>query len=183
MEYQKAQNVLQKYMQKPNLVKHSVAVAEVMRHFARLAGEDEDYWAAVGLLHDVDYELYPELMHAKSPEILKNEGYDDKFIYSVQSHAWGLCGDCEPKKPMELVLASIDQLTGFIIAVALMKPDKKLASVEMSSLLKKWKDKKFASGTGRDRIVSLCERMGKEFSWVLEQTLLAMQNVADKLGL
>jgi len=183
MTEQRAMEVLQKYTTKPNLIKHAVAVAETMRHFARLAGEDAQHWAIVGLLHDVDYELYPDCHCEKCVEILRDEGFDDSFIRSIQTHGYGICTDIAPTCYMEQILGAIDQLTGFIIACALMKPDKKLASVDMDSMKRRWKDKKFAGGTNRERIENICANLDGGFEYVISETLIAMQNVADKFGL
>lgn len=180
----RATGILSKYVTKPNLVKHMVAVSEAMRHFARIEGEDEEYWATVGLLHDIDYELYPD-MHTNETtvKILTDEGYDKDFIHAVQSHGFEICNDICPICYMEEVLSVVDQLSGFIIACALMKPNKKLEEVDLPSIQKKWKDRKFAAGTERDRIMLCCERMGKDFDYMAGETLKALQNVAGKLGL
>ena len=178
-----ALDVLKKYTTKPNLIKHAQAVAATMRHFAKLAGEDEEYWAVVGLLHDIDYELYPDEHCHVCREILKNEGFDDNFIHAVQSHGHEICTDVCPNCYMEEILSATDQLSGFIIACALMKPNKTLAEVDVSSIKKKWKDKKFAAGTERDRIEKVIANMGKEFDWIAGETLNALQGISGQLGL
>jgi len=186
MNYDTAYNTLMKYFTKPNLIKHAVAVSEAMRHFAKIEGEDEEYWAVVGLLHDIDYELYPEEHCFKGVQMLRDEGFDDKFIHAFQSHAYDVPDynvGVEPTCTMELILCTVDQLTGFIIACALMKPDKKLSSVDVAGISKKWKEKKFAAGTCRDRIMRFCDRLGKDFDYIAGETLKAMQGIADKLEL
>lgn len=179
----KTLELLKKYTTKPNLLRHATAVSACMRHFAEVEGEDVNYWEVVGLLHDIDYELYPEEHCHKCVQILKDEGFDDKFILTVQSHGYEICTDVEPKLYMEKVLSAVDQLSGFIIACAMMKPEKKLSVVDLDNIKKKWKDKKFAAGTDRDRIMRFCERMGKDFDYVATHTLVALQGIADKLGL
>ncbi|MCL2484084.1 MAG: HDIG domain-containing protein [Firmicutes bacterium] len=183
MTQEKALEILKKYMTKPNLIKHSIAVAACMRQFAKLAGENEEHWAVVGLLHDIDYELYPDSHLEKSVEILKSEGFDDAFIRSVQSHGYEICTDVEPVHYMEKVLCTIDQLSGFLIACALIRPEKKLELVEMPSVHKRWTTPAFAAGTDRERIMRFCERLNKPFDYMAEQTLIALKNIANDLGL
>ena len=183
MNSKQAYEILKKYMTKPNLLKHSIAVSACMEHFAKLEKENADYWGAVGMLHDVDYEINPKQDHSQSPDILKKEGFDDEFIYSVQSHAYGICSDVEPKLYMEKVLLTVDQLSGFIIACALIRPEKKLEFVTMESIKKRWKVPTFAGGTNRERIMQFCEKMGKSFDYIAKQTLIALQGIAGKLGL
>lgn len=198
-----ALEILKKYTTKPNLIKHAIVVGAVMKHFAALAGEDQNYWAVVGLLHDVDYEMYPDEHCYKLPEILKKEGFDDKFIYSIQSHGYEICTNVEPKTYMEKVLCAVDQLSGLIIACALVRPEKKLEFVTLETIHKRWKVPTFAAGTDRERILRFCERMGKSFDglersdrnnltlmpqterfdWVAEQTLIAMKAIAEQIGL
>ncbi|MCL2570348.1 MAG: HDIG domain-containing protein [Firmicutes bacterium] len=179
----KALAILKKYTTKPNLIKHALAVAATMRHFAKLEGEDQEYWAVVGLLHDIDYEQFESEHCHKCVELLQNEGFDDKFIHAIQSHGYEICTDICPNCYMEEVLCAIDQITGFLIACALIRPDKKLANVEMSSILKKWKTPSFAAGTERQRIEGTCARMGRTLEYMLEQTLVALNDISDKLGL
>jgi len=183
MNIDRALEVLKKYTTKPNLIKHAIAVSETMRHFAKLEKENEEYWAVVGLLHDIDYELYPEQHCHKCVELLKSEGFDNKFIRAVQSHGSEICTDIAPSCYMEEALSAIDQLTGFIIACALIRPEKKLEFVTLDSMRKRWKTPSFAAGTERTRIEGVCARMGKSLDYMLEQTLAALKNIADKLGL
>lgn len=183
MTREAAYKILEKYMQKPNLLKHSLAVEAVMRHFAEISNEDVEYWGNVGLLHDVDYEMYPEEHCFKVVEILKQEGIDDEFIKSIQSHGHELCTDVRPEKFMEKILVTIDQLTGFITACALIKPTKKLEDVELASMLKKWKKKDFAAGTQRERIEYWTNELGYTLEYMLEQTLIGMKKISNELGL
>ena len=182
MNREDAYKILEKNMTKPNLIKHCLAVESVMRHFAELNNEDAEYWGNVGLLHDIDYELYPEEHCKKYKEVLQDK-CDDDFIRTLESHGYGLCTDVMPEKFMEKVLITIDQLTGFITACALILPSKKLADVEMKSMLKKWKNKSFAGGTERERIEYWTNELGYDLEYMLEQTLVGMQNISGKLGL
>jgi putative nucleotidyltransferase with HDIG domain len=181
--YNQCMEILKKYTTKPNLIKHAMAVAECMRHFAKLEGEDELFWETIGLLHDIDYEMYPDEHCYKGVEIFKNEGFHEKTIHAHQSHGYEICTDVEPNCYMENVLCAVDQLSGFIIACALIRPEKKLELVTMDSIRKRWKIPSFASGTDRARIERFCERMGKSFDYVAEQTLIALKGIAEKLDL
>jgi len=183
MNQKEALEILKKYTTKPNLIKHALAVAATMRHFAIIEDEDPEYWAVVGLLHDIDYACCPENHCHECVEILKKEGFDDNFIRSVQSHGHEICTDVCPACYMEEVLSAVDQLTGFLIACALMKPDKKLASVDTDSAMKKWKNKAFAAGTNRERIEKVTDRMGRTLEYMMEETLKALQGISDELGL
>lgn len=178
-----ALEILKKYTQKPNLIKHAVIVSAVMKHFAKLQGEDQNYWAVVGMLHDVDYEMYPDKHCFKLVEILKNEGFDDKFIRAIQSHGYEICTAVEPQLYMEKILCTIDQLSGFIVACALIRPEKKLKFVTLESIHKRWKVPSFAAGTERSRITSQTERWGMNFDYIATETLKAMQDIADKIEL
>ena len=144
MNREEAYKILEKNMTKPNLIKHCLAVESVLRHFAEINNEDIEYWGNVGLLHDIDYELYPEEHCNKYREVFQG-AVSEEFIKTLESHGFGLCTDIKPEKLMEKVLITIDQLTGFIIACALVLPSKKLADVQIPSMLKKWKKKDFAS--------------------------------------
>ncbi|MCL2354609.1 MAG: hydrolase [Oscillospiraceae bacterium] len=174
MNREEAYEILTKHMTKPNLLKHCIATEAVMKHFAELNNEDIEYWGNVGLLHDIDYELYPEEHCKKYKEVLQDT-VDDEFIRTLETHGYELCTDVKPEKHMEKVLITIDQLTGFITACALMKPSKKLEDVELPSMRKKWKNKNFAAGTQRDRIEHWTAELGYTLDYMLEQTLIAMK--------
>ena len=153
-----------------------------MRTFAaELDPENTDFWAAVGLLHDVDFELYPEQHCQKAPELLAEVDASPEFVHAVCSHAYGLCSDVEPVLPMEKVLFAVDELTGLIGAAALMRPSKSTKDMELSSLKKKFKDKKFAAGCSRDVIRTGAERLGWELDELLSRTLAAYQQVEDEI--
>ena len=151
---EKAIALLREYNESEALVKHGMQVEAIMRYYAREAGEENapegvEYWGCVGLLHDVDYERYPEEHCRKAAEILKGAGYDDAFIHAVVSHGFGLCSDVEPERYMEKVLYTIDELSGLINATAIMRPSKSVMDLEVKSVKKKFKDKKFAAGGGQ----------------------------------
>lgn len=176
-------SVLKQYNQNESLIRHAMAVEAVMRYFAAEAGEDLDYWGAVGLLHDVDYEMYPDEHCKKAPELLKAAGYDDAFIYSVISHGHGLVVDAEPKLYMEKVLFAIDELTGLIGAAALMRPSKSVMDIEVKSVKKKFKDKHFAAGVNRDVILEGCKNLNMELDDVINKCIIGMRTVASEIGL
>lgn len=171
--------VLKKYNKEHYHVEHSITVGLVLYWFAKdkgLSDEEAEYWKIVGLLHDIDFELYPEEHCTKCIEILKNEGYDDEFIKSVRSHAYGICSDVEPTKDMEKVLFTVDELTGIIFAAAKMRPSKSCQDMELSSLKKKFKDKRFAAGCDREVIKLGCEKyLNVELDEILNKTLAAMK--------
>ena len=137
----------------------------------------------VGLLHDVDYDRYPKEHCKKCVEILKQEDVPEEMIHSIQSHGYGICSDIKPEKYMEKVLYTIDELTGLITAAALMQPDKLLSEVKLASLKKKFKSKGFAAGVNRDLITKGAEELGLELDYIMEQTLIAMQEAHESLGL
>ena len=171
--------VLKKYNKEPFHIEHGITVGLVLGWFAKDAGksdEEVEYWKTVGLLHDIDFEMYPEEHCKRCVELLKNEGYDDEFIKSVCSHGFGHCSDVEPSKDMEKVLFTVDELTGIIFAAAKMRPSKSCTDMELSSLKKKFKDKRFAAGCDREVIKLGAEKyMQLELDEVLNKTLEAMR--------
>lgn len=180
---EKAMSVLKQYNKSDALIRHGIAVEAVMRYFAEEAGEDAEYWGAVGLLHDIDYEMYPEEHCKKAPELLKEAGYDDAFIYSVISHGHGLVVDAEPKLYMQKVLYAIDELTGLIGAAALMRPSKSVMDIEVKSVKKKFKDKAFAAGVNRNVILQGCQNLNMELDDVINKCILGMRTAAEEIGL
>ena len=171
--------VFKKYNESPSLFRHALAVEAVMRHFAVKKGEDPEYWGIVGLLHDVDYEKYPEEHCRKAAEILKSEGFDDAFVHSVVSHGYGICVDIAPESEMEKVLFAADELTGLIAAAALMLPSKSLDDLKLSSLKKKWKDKRFAAGVNREIIQKGCEMLGMDLEDLMTETIAGMKGMRE----
>ena len=176
--YAEAEALLKQYNSEPFHLRHAYTVEGVMRYFARTLGyeAEEEYWAIVGLLHDIDFEQYPEQHCQKAPELLKNGGVGEDMIASICSHGYGICSEVEPKHEMEKVLFACDELTGLIWAAAKMRPSKSTEDMELSSLKKKFKDKKFAAGCSRDVILQGAERLGWTLDELLEKTLLAMRD-------
>ena len=176
--------LLKKYNKDPFHIRHALTVEGVMRWYAKELGyaDEEEYWAIVGRLHDIDFELYPEEHCKKAPELLKADGAGDDMIYSVCSHGCGICVDIEPVHEMEKVLFAADELTGLIWSAALMRPSKSVMDMEVSSLKKKFKDKKFAAGCSRDIIRTGAERLGWELDRLFEQTILAMRSCESDIN-
>ena len=176
--------LLKKYNTEAFHLQHAYTVEGVMRWFAAQLGygEDADFWATVGLLHDIDYELYPDEHCLKAPDMLREGGCSEEFIHAVCSHAYGLCCDVEPEHEMEKVLFACDELTGLIGAAARMRPSKSCKDMELSSLKKKYKDKKFAAGCSRDIISQGAERLGWELDRLLGDTLEAMKSCEDDIA-
>lgn len=175
--------LLKKYNKNEALIKHAFAVEAVMRHFAVLKGEDPEKWGIVGLLHDIDYEKYPEQHCKKAAEILSEEGYPEEYIHGVVSHGWGICCDVEPESEMEKVLFTVDELTGFINATAIMRPSKSILDLEVRSVKKKWKDRRFAAGVDRDTVLKGCGILGMGLDDVIQETINGMRKAAGSIGL
>jgi predicted hydrolase (HD superfamily) len=161
-----------------------LAVEAVMRHFAELFGEpDVEKWAIIGLVHDLDYEMYPDQHCQKVREILMDEGWPEDYIRAIQSHGWGICSDVEPVEKMEKVLYTIDELTGLIAATALLRPSKSILDLKAKSVKKKWNQKSFAAGVNREIIEKGLELLGMERDFIIEETIKGMQKVAEEIGL
>ena len=175
--------LLKKYNKSESLLKHAYAVEGVMRYFAEKNNEDIEKWGNIGLIHDLDYEQYPD-QHCKMTEkILRENNWPEDYIYSVISHGWGICTEAEPKLLMEKILFTIDELTGLIAASALMRPSKSVLDMKLKSLKKKWKTKSFAAGVDRELISKGCEILGMELEEVMILTLEGMKTVAEEIGL
>ncbi len=175
--------LLMEFNKNERLIKHALAVEAVMRHMARKLGHDVEAWGAIGLVHDLDYEQFPEQHCAKTEEILRESGWPDEAIHAVVSHGWGLCTDVEPTHEMEKVLYAIDELTGLVTAVALVRPSKSLMDLKVKSVTKKWKDKAFAAGADREIIQKGIDMLGIERSELIDDVIEAMKGVAAELGL
>lgn len=175
---QQALDLLRQYNKEPFHIQHALTVEGVMRWYANELGhsDEADYWAAVGLLHDIDFELYPEQHCQKAPELLAAGGVGEDMIHAICSHGYGICCNIEPQEEMEKVLFAADELTGLIWSAALMRPSKSVQDMELKSLKKKYKDKKFAAGCSRDVIQTGAERLGWELDTLLERTILAMRS-------
>lgn len=175
---EQALKLLQTYNQEPFHIQHALTVEGVMRWYANALGhgDDADFWATVGLLHDIDFEKWPEEHCRKAPELLRAAGVGEDMIHAICSHGYGLCCDVAPEHEMEKVLFAADELTGLIGAAALMRPSKSVMDMEVSSIKKKFKDKKFAAGCSRDVIAQGAERLGWGLPTLFEKTLQAMQS-------
>lgn len=183
LKHEEALTLLKKYNQETFHLVHGLTVEAVMGWFANELGyeEESDFWRTVGLLHDIDFELYPEQHCIKAPELLKEGNAGDALIHAVCSHGYGICCDVEPVHTMEKVLFAADELTGLIGAAALMRPSKSCKDMELKSLKKKFKDKKFAAGCSRDVIRKGAELLGWELDELLEKTLKAMAACEDEI--
>jgi len=178
-----AYQLLTEYNKTNSLIKHALAVEGVMRYFARKRGEDEEKWGVIGLVHDLDYEQFPEEHCHKSEEILKEKGWPEEYIRAVVSHGWGLCSEVEPQTELEKVLYAIDELTGLVVTTALVRPSKNVMDVKVKSVKKKWKDKRFAAGVDRSIIEKGALMLGMEVSDLIADTLSGMQEIAEEIGL
>jgi predicted hydrolase (HD superfamily) len=181
--YDEALSLLKEFNQTDSLIKHAYAVEGAMRYIAGTMGEDEEKWGIIGLVHDLDYERFPEQHCGKSREILEERGWPKEYIRAVVSHGWGIFTDAEPKTNLEKVLYAVDELTGLIVAVALVRPSKSLTDLEAKSVMKKWKDKAFAAGVNRSLIEKGATMLGMELSDLIARTIMGMRQVADKIGL
>lgn len=180
---EEAYELLQKYTSSDSLIRHALAVEGVMRHFAELFGEDAEKWGIIGLVHDLDYERYPEEHCKKVREILEKENWPESYIRAIQSHGWKLCCDVEPLERMENVLYTIDELTGLINATVLMRPSKSVMDLEVKSVLKKMKSKGFAAGVNREVIQEGAQRLNMDLNQVIDETIKGMRKVAEEIGL
>lgn len=173
---EQAMGLLRKYNTEPFHIQHALTVEGVMRWFAQENGEDADFWGLCGLLHDVDFEKWPEQHCQKAPELLAEVNASAEMVHAICSHGYGICCDVEPTAPMEKILFAADELTGLIGAAARMRPSKSVMDMELSSLKKKFKDKKFAAGCSRDVIRTGAERLGWSLDELMEKTILAMRS-------
>ena len=180
---EEAYQLLTEYNKSDSLIKHALAVEGVMRYFARKRGEDEEKWGVIGLVHDLDYEQFPEEHCHKSEEILKEKSWPEEYIRAVVSHGWGLCSEVEPQTELEKVLYAIDELTGLVVTTALVRPSKSIMDVKVKSVKKKWKDKRFAAGVDRSIIEKGAQMLGMEITDIIADTLVGMQEVAEEIGL
>ena len=176
--------LLSKYNKDPFHIRHALTVEGVMRWFAQDQGfaDEADYWATVGLMHDIDFELYPDQHCQVAPRLLQEGGFPPEFIHSVCSHGYGICCDIEPTHQMEKILFAADELTGLIWATALMRPSKSTKDMEVKSVKKKYKDHRFAAGCSREIIDRGCEQLGWERDLLIEKTILAMRECEDSVA-
>ena len=179
MDRNEAIKLLKKYNQEECHIRHALTVEDVMKYFAKEMGYDENFWGIVGLLHDVDFEKYPDEHCKKAPELLKEINAPEDMVHAICSHGYGICSDVEPEHEMEKILFAVDELTGLILAAAKMRPSKSTKDMEVSSLKKKFKDKKFAAGCSRDTIAQGAERLGWSLDELFEKTINAMRACED----
>jgi len=175
--------LLREFNQNEQLIKHALAVEAVMRHMAKARGEDEEMWGVVGLIHDLDYEKHPDQHCEMTERILRERGWPEAYIHAVMSHGWGICTDVEPVHVMEKALFAIDELTGLVIATALVRPSKSLMDLKVKSVNKKWKDKSFAAGANREIIAKGAEMLGVEVPELIGEVIEGMKTAAADLGL
>jgi predicted hydrolase (HD superfamily) len=178
-----ALKLLHEYNKSDSLRKHAYAVEGVMRYFARKNREDEDKWGIIGLIHDLDYEKYPDQHCTKTKEILEEQGWPQEYIRAVVSHGWGICSDVKPESTLEKTLYAIDELTGLIAANAMVRPSKSVMDMSVKSVKKKWKSPSFAAGVDRSIIQRGAERLGVEIGELIEGTIMGMREVAEEIGL
>ncbi|MBN2852905.1 MAG: hydrolase [Clostridia bacterium] len=178
-----ALQLLKEYNKSDALLKHAYAVEGVMKHFALKFNEDIMKWGIIGLIHDLDYEMYPAEHCVKTEEIMKEHHYPQEYIHAVISHGYGLCVDVEPVLFMEKVLYTIDELTGLIAATALMRPSRSVNDLEAKSVIKKFKQSSFAAGVNREVIIKGCEMIDMDLNDVITECITGMRKVADIIGL
>lgn len=181
---EQAFDLLKTYNKDPFHIRHALTVEGIMRYYAEALGfsDEKDYWGIVGLLHDIDFELYPDEHCKKAPALLAAGGVGEDMIRAICSHGYGICCDIEPEHEMEKVLFAADELTGLIGAAARMRPSKSVMDMEVSSLKKKFKDKKFAAGCSRDVITTGAERLGWTLEELMEKTILAMRSCEESIN-
>jgi len=175
--------LLNTYNRSDSLIRHALAVEGVMRHFARLRSQDEEQWGIIGLIHDLDYEQFPDQHCTKTAEILEANQWPQDYIRAVVSHGWGICSDVQPESELEQVLYAVDELTGLVATSALVRPSKSVLDLTAKSVQKKWKDKRFAAGVDRSIIDRGAQMLGMERVQLITETILGMRQVAEAIGL
>ena len=178
-----AWRLLNEYNKSESLIKHALAVEGVMRYFARKLGEDEEMWGVIGLVHDLDYEQFPDQHCKKTEEILKENEWPEEYVRAVISHGWGICTDVEPKTQLEKILYTIDELTGLVVTSALVRPSKSVMDIKAKSVKKKWKDKRFAAGVDRSIIEKGAGMLGMDLTDLITDTIMGLRDVAEEIGL
>ena len=180
---QAALELLKKYNKTESLIKHALSVEGVMRYMAKKAGEDEEKWGVIGIVHDLDYEMYPE-QHCKMTEKILNENsWPPEYVRAVLSHGWGLVSDVEPVSRLEKTIYAIDELTGLVATSALVRPSKSVLDMETRSVRKKWNDKRFAAGVDRSVIEKGAEMLGVSLDELITDCIMGMRTVAEEIGL
>lgn len=178
-----ALRLLQQYNENEGLIRHALAVEGVMRHWARKTGQDEEKWGVIGLVHDLDYERFPDQHCKKTEEILRANDWPQEYIRAVVSHGWGVCTDVEPQSDLEKVLYTVDELTGLVAATALVRPSRSVLDIKPKSVKKKWKDSRFAAGVDRGIIEKGAAMLGIELSELIAEVIAGMREVAEEIGL
>ncbi len=178
-----AMELFKEFNTSESLYKHALSVESVMKHFAKLSGEDEEKWGIIGLIHDLDYEQFPNEHCSKSSEILSERGWPEEYIHAVVSHGWGICSDVEPSEYMEKVLYATDELTGLITAAVLVRPSRSIMDLSVKSVKKKWKDRSFSAGVDRSVIEKGAEMLNIELSELISMTIEGMKAAAEETGL
>ena len=171
------------YNKSESLYKHALSVEAVMRYMARKHGEDEDQWGIIGLIHDLDYEMYPDHHCMMTEKILRENEWPEEYIRAVLSHGWGIVTEIEPQTLLEKTLFAMDELTGLVTTSALVRPSKSVLDMEAKSVKKKWNDKRFAAGVDRAVIEKGAAMLGVELSEMIHDCIMAMREVADEIGL
>ncbi|MFO7749560.1 MAG: HDIG domain-containing protein [Desulfobacteraceae bacterium] len=175
--------LLKRYNSSQGLIRHALTVEGVMRYFAGKYGEDIEMWGIVGLVHDIDYEMYPKEHCEKAQEILSTRGWPEAYIRAVVSHGWGICSDVKPETRLEKTLYAVDELTGLITSAVLVRPSKSVMDIKAKSVKKKWKDKSFAAGVDRTIIDKGAEMLEMERTDLITDTIAGMRTVAERIGL
>jgi predicted hydrolase (HD superfamily) len=180
---QEALDLLHQFNETDSLRKHAYAVEGVMRYIARKRGEDEDMWGIIGLIHDLDYEKFPNQHCQKTGEILKEHEWPEDYIRAALSHGWGICSDVKPETDLEKFLFTIDELTGLVVTTALIRPSKSVLDVQVKSVKNKWRDKRFAAGVDRSIIEKGADMLGIGLDELIDDTIQGMREVAEAIGL
>jgi predicted hydrolase (HD superfamily) len=180
---QDALTLLHEYNKSDSLHKHALSVEAVMRYIARKRGEDEEKWGIIGLIHDLDYERFPDQHCTKTREILEEQSWPEEYIRAAVSHGWGICSDFEPRTVLEKTLYTIDELTGLVAASALVRPSKSVLDLTVKSVTKKWKSPAFAAGVNRSIIEKGAEMLDAELAELIDDVIMGMREVADEIGL
>lgn len=176
-------DLFKKYNKSDSLLKHALSVEGVMRYMARKAGEDEEKWGIIGLIHDLDYEMYPEQHCTMTEKILRENNWPEEYIRAVLSHGWGLASDVKPESLLERTIYAVDELTGLVATSALVRPSKSVLDMEARSVKKKWNDKKFAAGVDRTVIEKGAEMLGVSIDDLITNCIMGMREVAGQIGL
>jgi putative nucleotidyltransferase with HDIG domain len=172
-----------RYNKSDSLCKHALSVEAVMRYMARKSGEDEEMWGVIGLIHDLDYEMYPDQHCTMTEKIMREEGWPEEYIRAVISHGYGICSDTEPQTLLEKTLFAIDELTGLVTTSALVRPSRSVLDMESKSVRKKWTDKRFAAGVDRSVIEKGAAMLGADLNDLITDTIMGMREVAEEIGL